>query len=101
MCLILVEMLQEKASAVTDGCTSRVQTSVETDHLPDQSRLGHSTASSIPSPNEPEQVYTHTHAHEKYLYTKLKQMCKIEFELQKIYAYNAHENYTFPSPKDY
>lgn len=50
-------MLQEKASAVTDECMSRVQSGVETDVLPDQSRLGLSKASAIPSSNEPEQVH--------------------------------------------
>ncbi|XP_060929617.1 T-box transcription factor TBX4 [Limanda limanda] len=48
-------MLQEKASAVTDECMSRVQTGVETDLLQHQPRLGLSTASAIPSSNEPDQ----------------------------------------------
>lgn len=50
-------MLQEKASAVTDECMSRVQTGVETDLLPDQSQLGQSTASAIPSSSDPDQVH--------------------------------------------
>ena len=50
------EMLQEKASAVTEECMSRVQSGVEIDLLPDQSRLGLLTVSTIPSSNEPEQV---------------------------------------------
>ncbi|XP_071327712.1 T-box transcription factor TBX4 [Trachinotus anak] len=48
-------MLQEKASAVTDECVSRVQTGVETDLLPDQSPMGLSVASAIPSSSEPDQ----------------------------------------------
>ncbi|KAM7413744.1 hypothetical protein PAMA_020900 [Pampus argenteus] len=48
-------MLQEKASAVTDECVSRVQADGETDLLPDQSRLDLSTAPSIPSSSEPDQ----------------------------------------------
>ncbi|TNN63691.1 T-box transcription factor TBX4 [Liparis tanakae] len=48
-------MLQEKLSAVTDECMSRVQSGGETDLLPDQSRLGLSTAPSIPSSSEPDQ----------------------------------------------
>ncbi|XP_054457406.1 T-box transcription factor TBX4 [Anoplopoma fimbria] len=48
-------MLQEKLSAVTDECMSRVQTSGETDLLADQSRLGLSTAPTIPSSSEPDQ----------------------------------------------
>lgn len=49
-------MLQEKVSTVTDECMSRVQTVGETDLLPDQSRLGLSTAPTIPSSSEPDQV---------------------------------------------
>ncbi|KAE8295689.1 T-box transcription factor TBX4 [Larimichthys crocea] len=48
-------MLQEKVSTVTDECMSRVQTVGETDLLPDQSRLGLSTAPTIPSSSEPDQ----------------------------------------------
>ncbi|KAM7399850.1 hypothetical protein PAMP_019091 [Pampus punctatissimus] len=48
-------MLQEKASAVTDECVSRVQADGETDLLPDQSRLDLSTAPSNPSSSEPDQ----------------------------------------------
>ncbi|CAB1455686.1 unnamed protein product [Pleuronectes platessa] len=57
LCLqaLILKMLQEKASAVTDECVSRVQTGVETDLLPHQPRLGLSTASAIPSSNEPDQ----------------------------------------------
>lgn len=55
-----VEMLQEKASAVTDECVSRVQTGGETDLLPDQSRVGLSTAPTIPSSSEPDQVHMET-----------------------------------------
>lgn len=58
------EMLQEKLSAVTDECMSRVQSGGETDLLPDQSRLGLSTAPTIPSSSEPDQV--HTQAPEPY-----------------------------------
>ncbi|XP_068579846.1 T-box transcription factor TBX4 [Cebidichthys violaceus] len=48
-------MLQEKLSAVTDECMSRVQSGGETDLLPDQSRLGLSTAPTNPSSSEPDQ----------------------------------------------
>ncbi|XP_022051315.1 T-box transcription factor TBX4 [Acanthochromis polyacanthus] len=48
-------MLQEKASVVTDERMSRVQTGGETDLLPDQSRLGLSTAPTVPSSSEPDQ----------------------------------------------
>lgn len=51
-------MLQEKASAVTDEHVSRLQTGGETDLLPDQSRLGLSTAPTVPSSTEPDQVRT-------------------------------------------
>ncbi len=50
-------MLQEKVSAVTDECMSRVQAGGETDLLPDQSRLGLSTAPTVPSSSEPDQVH--------------------------------------------
>lgn len=49
-------MLQEKASALTDEHVSRVQTGGETDLLPDQPRLGLSTAPTGPSSTEPDQV---------------------------------------------
>ncbi|XP_029372546.1 T-box transcription factor TBX4-like [Echeneis naucrates] len=48
-------MLQEKASAVTDECMSRVQAGVETDLLPDRPRMGLPAASAIPSSSEPDQ----------------------------------------------
>ncbi|XP_071768518.1 T-box transcription factor TBX4 [Centroberyx gerrardi] len=48
-------MLQEKASAVTDDGMTRVQPGGEAELVPDPSRLGQSTASSIPSGNEPDQ----------------------------------------------
>ncbi|XP_049432726.1 T-box transcription factor TBX4 isoform X2 [Epinephelus fuscoguttatus] len=48
-------MLQEKLSPVTDECMSQVQTGRETDLPPDHSRLGLSTASTIPSSSEPDQ----------------------------------------------
>nr|XP_014263216.2 T-box transcription factor TBX4 isoform X3 [Maylandia zebra] len=48
-------MLQEKASTVTDEHVSRLQTGGETDLLPDQSRLGLSTAPTVPSSTEPDQ----------------------------------------------
>lgn len=50
-------MLQEKVSAVTDECMSRVQAGGETDLLPDQSRLGLPTAPTVPSSSEPDQVH--------------------------------------------
>lgn len=50
------EMLQEKASAVPDGCTSRIQDSADEDLLSEQQRLGMSAAPSLPSPNDPDQV---------------------------------------------
>ncbi|XP_042343143.1 T-box transcription factor TBX4 [Plectropomus leopardus] len=49
------EMLQEKLSTVTDERMSLVQTGGETDLLPNQSRLGLSTAPTIPSSSEPDQ----------------------------------------------
>ena len=52
------EMLQEKVSAVTDECMSRVQSGRETDLLPDRSRLGLSTAPTVPNSSEPDQVRT-------------------------------------------
>ncbi|KAM8768988.1 T-box transcription factor TBX4 isoform 1-T2 [Acanthopagrus schlegelii] len=48
-------MLQEKVSAVTDECMSRVQSGRETDLLPDRSRLGLSTAPTVPNSSEPDQ----------------------------------------------
>lgn len=53
-------MLQEKASAVTDGCVSQVQTGGETDLLPDQSQLDPSTAPTTPVSSEPDQVHKET-----------------------------------------
>lgn len=49
-------MLQERASAVTDECVTQVQPGADAELLPDQTRLGLTTASSIPSANEPDQV---------------------------------------------
>lgn len=54
-------MLQEKVSAVTDGCMSRVQDAVEADLLSDQPRLGLSTVPTNPSASESDQVYTSAH----------------------------------------
>lgn len=54
------EMLQEKLSAVTDECMSRVQSGGETDLLPEHSPLGLSTAPTIPSSSEPNQVHMET-----------------------------------------
>ncbi|XP_049911879.1 T-box transcription factor TBX4 isoform X2 [Epinephelus moara] len=48
-------MLQERLSPVTDECMSQVQTGRETDLPPDHSRLGLSTAPTIPSSSEPDQ----------------------------------------------
>lgn len=50
------EMLQEKASAVTDDRVSRVRADGETDLLPDQSQLGAPTAPSAPTSAGPDQV---------------------------------------------
>lgn len=50
------EMLQEKVSAVTDGCMSRVQAAVQPDLLSEEPRLDLSTAPTIPSVTEPSQV---------------------------------------------
>lgn len=50
------EMLQEKVSAVPDGCTSRIQAGSEEDLLSEQPRLGLSAAPSIPSSSDPDQV---------------------------------------------
>lgn len=49
-------MLQEKVSAVTDGCMSRVQDNVQPDLLSEEPRLDLSTAPTIPSASEPNQV---------------------------------------------
>ncbi|KAK2912257.1 T-box transcription factor TBX4 [Channa argus] len=69
-------MLQEKASAVTDECMSRVQTSVETDLLPDQSQQGLSSASAIPSCSEPEQSIENIKVilHERELWKKFHEV---------------------------
>ncbi|KAK2847522.1 hypothetical protein Q5P01_010521 [Channa striata] len=69
-------MLQEKASAVTDERVSRVQNSVETDLLPHQSQLGLSTASAIPSSNEPEQSIDNIKVilHERELWKKFNEV---------------------------
>lgn len=50
------EMLQEKVSAVPDGCASRIQAGADEDLLSDQPRLGLSAAPSIPSASDPDQV---------------------------------------------
>lgn len=50
------EMLQEKVSAVPDGCTSRIQAGADEDLLSEQPRLGLSAAPSIPSSSDPDQV---------------------------------------------
>lgn len=52
----VTEMLQEKVSAVPDGCTSRIQDGADEDLLSEQRRLGLSAAPSIPSPTDPDQV---------------------------------------------
>lgn len=49
-------MLQEKVSAVTDGCMSRVQDAVQPDLLSQEPRLDLSTAPTAPSASEPNQV---------------------------------------------
>ncbi|XP_035985324.1 T-box transcription factor TBX4 isoform X1 [Fundulus heteroclitus] len=49
------EMLQEKASAVTDERVSRVQAGGETDLFPERSQLGPSSAPSAPNAAGPEQ----------------------------------------------
>lgn len=49
-------MLQEKVSAVTDGCGSRVPAAVQPDLLSQEPRLDLSTAPTIPSASEPNQV---------------------------------------------
>lgn len=49
-------MLQEKVSAVTDGCMSRVQDAVQPDFLSQEPRLDLPTAPTIPSAGEPNQV---------------------------------------------
>ncbi|KAM3616089.1 uncharacterized protein V6R79_012166 [Siganus canaliculatus] len=65
-------MLQEKISAVTDECMSQVQTGGDTDLLSDQSQLGLSTASTIPSSSEPDQNIENIKVvlHEKELWKK-------------------------------
>lgn len=50
------EMLQEKVSAVPDGCASRIQAGADEDLLSDQPRLGLPAAPSIPSVSDPDQV---------------------------------------------
>lgn len=50
------EMLQEKVSAVPDGCTSRIPAGAEEDLLSEQPRLGLSAAPSVPSSSDPDQV---------------------------------------------
>ena len=49
-------MLQEKVSAVTDGCMSQVQDGVQPDLLSEEPRLDLATAPTIPSASEPNQV---------------------------------------------
>lgn len=49
-------MLQEKVSAVTDGCMSRVQDGAQPDPLSEEPRLDLSSAPTIPSASEPNQV---------------------------------------------
>lgn len=50
-------MLQEKVSAVTDGCMSRVQAAVQPDLLSEEPRPDLPTAPTIPSAGEPNQVH--------------------------------------------
>ncbi|XP_077954669.1 T-box transcription factor TBX4 isoform X1 [Gasterosteus aculeatus] len=66
------EMLQEKLSAVTDECMSRVQSGGETDLLPEHSPLGLSTAPTIPSSSEPNQKIENIKValHERELWKK-------------------------------
>lgn len=52
---VLRKMLQEKVSAVPDGCTSRIQAGADEDLLSEQPRLGLSAAPSIPSSSDPDQ----------------------------------------------
>lgn len=64
-------MLQEKASAVTDGCMSRVQAGSEGDLLSDQPRPDPTTAPTIPSSSEPDQVQTRVRARLKHAVCRL------------------------------
>lgn len=50
------EMLQEKVSAATDGCVSRVQAGVQADLLSEEPQLNLSTAPTISGASEPDQV---------------------------------------------
>lgn len=52
----LIEMLQEKASAVTDDSVTGVQPGGPPDLSPDPAHLGLPTTPSIPQGNEPDQV---------------------------------------------
>lgn len=65
------EMLQEKVSAVPDGCTSRIQAGAEEDLLSEQQRLGLSAAPSISSSTDPDQV-VHTATMQHWLKEKLE-----------------------------
>lgn len=49
-------MLQEKVSAVTDGCVSRAQAAVQPDLLSQEPRLDLPPAPALPSAGEPNQV---------------------------------------------
>ncbi|MED6241981.1 T-box transcription factor tbx4, partial [Ataeniobius toweri] len=66
------EMLQEKASAVTDDRVSRVQAGGETNLFPDQSQLGPSIAPSAPTSAGPDQNIANIKVvlHEKELWKK-------------------------------
>ena len=51
-----IEMLQEKASVVTDGSVTGAQTEGPPELVPNPSHLGLPTTPSIPQGNEPNQV---------------------------------------------
>ncbi|XP_034024773.1 T-box transcription factor TBX4 [Thalassophryne amazonica] len=68
-------MLQEKASATTDECVTRVQPGAEGNLLPDQPRLELSTTPSIPSNSKPEQNIENIKVvlHERELWKKFSE----------------------------
>lgn len=80
-------MLQEKVSAVTDGCMSRGQAGVEADLLSEQPRLGLSTAPTIPSASESDQVYMES---PRQKHTDASQGCSLEtVEIWRDYFLNS------------
>lgn len=73
------EMLQEKVSAVPDGCSSRIQAGADEDLLSEQ-RLGLSAAPSVPSASDPDQVvHTATTQHWLKLNQKLPKHRAVSF----------------------